>query len=317
MGMVDIVFINKSLDDAIQKCSKPSYSLMNLSNRIKHSLNVFAETIRELDYEKGCLIDNKGNVVYENTDHSNKTVHLNQTDYLEELMMNDHHIREWVDNLEKETEEIYNSTDDIGEAYSKSTKLEEEYTKNLIQYLTENGNFQINIEHNHPGAYGNNDDTNVPLDYNVFTCLSEGDVNCLLGGVEVYGENYKSSGIYVNGLVRSITAECSNGSRMSLINNNPIDTNIDTEQFINVYNNLNNKWKTYLKEIREKGINYSNQEKYIKYHKEHPNEKLLDFIHNDKNNYMKKESLKIFPSMISDDIKAFEELGFELRVDWL
>ena len=315
--MVDYNIIVKSINDAVDKCRKPSYSLSSLSNTIKHTLNQFAESIRTLEYEKGLLIDNKGNVVYENTDHNNKLVHLNENDYLEDLMMNDHHIQELVDNLEKETEEIYNTVTDVGESYSQATKLEDEYKDKVIKYLNDTGNFQINIEHNHPGAYGKKDDTNAPLDYNVFTCLSKGDVDSLLRSVEVYGENYKSSGILVQGLVRSITAECSNGSRMTLINNNPIGTTVDSEKYHEVYNNLNKKWNQYLVDVGRKGINYGDTEKYAQYYKEHPNGNLSEFIHNDKNTYMKKESLNSFPNLISDEIKAFGELGFELRLDWL
>ena len=55
--MIDKNIILKSLEDSIIKCRKPSYSLSSLSNQIKHSMNSFAESTRDLEYEKAILID--------------------------------------------------------------------------------------------------------------------------------------------------------------------------------------------------------------------------------------------------------------------
>ncbi len=180
-------------------------------------------------------------------------------------------------------------------------ELNKMLTKNY-DYLVNGGRFDIT--HNHPGPYANTD-----LDNKDFTCLSVKDMNNLTLPFYIEGE-------YSGHYVRSITADSSNGTRMTLLHNNP-DDEIDKEKYDKTAQNLVDNWT-----------------KYILDSEDNTKEKLLEFTEDWQDNHNGKlpsakvlhdAKIKIqddfaksnFEGYINDNIKDFKELGFELSYEWI
>ena len=57
--MVNTRIILKSIEDAIGKCGVYTGIISSLGNNLKHTLNEFSKSTRELPYEKAIVIDDK------------------------------------------------------------------------------------------------------------------------------------------------------------------------------------------------------------------------------------------------------------------
>ena len=163
----------------------------------------------------------------------------------------------------------------------------------------------FHITHNHPSSYRESD-----MDCGDFTCLSEADMNNLKKTF-----NWESKGIHDWYFNKSITGDCSNGTRMTLVRNTD---SFNPSVFDKARDNLIKNWR-----------------KYIKDSKENTKEALWDFVlvWQSKNNttnlpssdVLDKEKVEIqkrfakehFQDYIQDNIKDFDETGFELSFEWI
>ena len=298
--------IGKSIETI--KCRKESYQLISLTNQIKATLNRFARETRTLPYEKGILIDNKGHIIVEKTDKSIEKVSLGKDDYLYDKIV-DEYCKDIITQFEKERKELNQNPNTT---YDEFDDFDDRYEKAINDRLNSLGeDIQIHIEHNHPGAYHiDGSDTNIPLDYNVFTCLSGADIKQIRVGI-----NTSPYGSMAHNLCKSITADCSNGSRMTLINHNPVGQKMDFDKFDKASDNLHSTWREYMSSIQRVGQEYIDTFP-VKY-KDYKGNDLDKVMNDDMNKFLKKESQKMFPQMLGDVIKDFEEANCELRIDWL
>lgn len=294
--MVTKDIINKTLNEAIIKCRKPVYSHISLSNQIKGVMNKFAEQSRELDHETGWIINGKGKIVG-TAQGDEGQVEIGEVEYLKTHIENDW-CKDLIEKYRQESEEIWNHREDYT-LPDDFENLKRPYEMELTEYLKNHKECWVNIVHNHPGAYDG-----AKLDYNMFTCLSEGDMMNLVNPVMV-------SDFFLYNLNRSVTADCSNGSRMTLTNLNEINHSVNPYIFKKAIRHLNDTWANYYRTVKN-----SAQNEFYK--------RMTDLSSNtgktvkeEVNDFLKEESLKVFPKMLEDNIKEFEELGFELRVDWL
>ena len=300
--MVDKNIILKTLTEIISnKCRKPSYSLINISNHVKGAMARFARNTRAESIEHGVIIDGHGHPIKEVTgDKTGVFIPVKQmaSKVLEEKC------KDILEDYQREYDALENEEDAIF--------LRDKYERRIYERIESLGTDALfHVDHNHPGPYASAD-----LDYNIFTCLSDKDMNnCLLRAT--IGKNVGDGAFFIENIVKSKTAECSNGSRMTLVNNNPPNVMVNTEKFYKARDNLLNNWNKYVSNIRTETRDYTKivREKYKG--KGLSQEDLLVEIRNDVNEFIKEKSLEIFPKMIESNINEFEELGFELRVDWL
>lgn len=176
-------------------------------------------------------------------------------------------------------------------------------------------NLSFHVDHNHPGPY-----KTASLDYNVLTCLSPMDLNNCLLNARIQAPNGDS--FFIDNIVKSKTAECSNGSRMTLVNRNPFNHTVSTSDFNKARDNLIKTWQKYAgSTIRSDALKYAHSlvdsGKYSEGDVKRDRNDLHTEIGNDINKYLKTRSMELFPTLFKQNIKEFEDLGFELRVDWL
>ena len=307
-NMVNKSLILKAINESL-KCRKESYALIGLSNHVKGAMNQFANSTRNETIEHGVIIDGHGHTLVK-VDGNENSVHIPTETTISKIL--EEKCKDLLDDYQRE----YNALMSEGKE-NDTIFLRDKYEKEIykrIESLKEDVFF--NVDHNHPGAY-----SSAELDYNVFTCLSKADLdNCLLRGY--IGMGVGDGGFFIDNIVKSKTAECSNGSRMTLVNNNPPNAMVNVEKFNKARDNLLNTWDEYASvTIKNEALHYAHSlvdsGKYSESDVKRDRNDLRTEIGNDINAYIKKKSLEIFPNMIKDNIKEFEELGFELRVDWL
>ena len=255
--MVNTRIILKSIEDAIGKCGVYTGIISSLGNNLKHTLNEFSKSTRELPYEKAIVIDDKGNTLLEFGDKSNKEVSLDN--------------------------------------------------KKILDLLNDNPNIQLHLEHNHPGPqYGYDMDTGFA------TALSKPDMEMLLYST---GENDDFGRPLF--IFNSVTADCSNGSRMTLKRNTPFPIDIERyreaeQHLLDNFNKLTSATNEYTHEITQK--DYLDDEGNLKIPTDEGEQQaLLDKAHNIQKKYAKKNTESFF----KDNVKEFEDLGFELSFGWV
>lgn len=60
--IIENIILNASTN-IINKCRKPRYSIIKISNHIKSAMNQFAKSISDERIEHGIIIDGKGHVI--------------------------------------------------------------------------------------------------------------------------------------------------------------------------------------------------------------------------------------------------------------
>lgn len=302
--------INKSIEYNIGKCRKESYEKLSLSNNVKSAMNTFAEESKTYTVEHSVMIDQKGNVIYESVGEKDMVdVHIEEaskfiTSQVEDLL------KEFRDELD------YNRDNNIpfntGELFKK-------WGNKIADRINEE-NLQINLDHNHPSPYGEN---NMHYGSPIFTTLSADDMYLFYtNNVNLRIGNDKYGYFYFNNLISSMSCECTNGSRMSIVNKNKVTYNDDDEngvinqkQYGDAGTKLLTNWYEY-KDRMEKGMQEYQQELITKY-ANYSGSDLEDKIRKDTNNYVRNKSKEEIPPIIKESIKDFKEIGIELRVDGL
>lgn len=303
--MVNREIIYKTLSLIIDsKCKKPSYSLINISNHVKGAMNRFARSTQTQTVEHGVIIDGHGHPIKQVIGHES-SVFIPVENTVSKIL------EEKCKDILEEYKQKYLTT--VGE--ENLIFLRDKYERLIyerLESLGEDGYFHV--DHNHPGPYAD-----AELDYNMFTCLSKGDLdNCLLRSNIGVGSD--GDGFFINNIVKSKTAECSNGSRMTLVNKNPFDVVVNKRDFNIARNNLLTMWNSYYSDLKNEALHYAKDILVAKYGESQvkaDRNNLKTEIGQEVNEHLKKWSIKNFPKMIKGNIKEFEELGFELRVDWL
>lgn len=290
--MVEYSIIKEIIEKSIiLKCGKkPSYSLNSLSNQIKHTMNVFAENTRKLDYETGIIINDKGNIVKQSNheDESETSVYIGESEYFEDKLRN-----EWCKDIIDE----YNTKMNIARIKGDSIPdLMNEYQKKIEERLSLlSSDVNIHIDHNHPCMYdeGNN------LYYNISTCLSPDDIKSLVSPVVAFD-------FTLHNLIKSVTCEGSNGSRMTIINHRTTPLNVYDKKFNDAINKLVSSWSKYSIDLEYK---YKRKVYDMMNEGSFKNKNLAKYI----NQLLKEESKNIFPEYLKESMDDFEKLGFELK----
>lgn len=302
--MVSKELILKTLNESIIKCRKPSYSIINISNHVKGALNSFARNTKNEPIEHGVIIDGHGNSIVE-AEGNEYSVNIHTETTISKIL--EEKCKDILEDYQKEYDSITNENDKIF--------LRDKYERKIYERIESLGaDAQFHIDHNHPGAYAN-----AELDYNVFTSLSLPDLkNCLVRGY--IGMGVADGGFFIDNIVKSKTAECSNGSRMTLVNNNPPNVMVNSEKFTKASNNLYDSWNDYYDAIKSEALHYAKNTLVKKYGEEKvrlDRDNLKTEVGKEVNDYIKKRSMELFPKMIKGNIQEFKELGFDLRIDWL
>lgn len=304
--MVDKSIILKTLNESISKCRKPSYSIISVSNHVKGAMNRFAKNTRTETIEHGVVIDGQGHTLVE-VDGNENSVYIPTVETITNVLQ-----EKCKDILEEYLQEYDTWVNDGRE--DETMFLWDRYQNKIYERINEL-NLSFHVDHNHPGAYSESD-----LDYNMFTCLSDKDMdNCLLSAnIRTHDDKH---GFGVENIVKSKTAECSNGSRMTLVNNNPPNRSVSKSDFNKARDNLLKAWGDYSVRIKNDALHYAHglvdSGKYSETDVKRDRNDFKTEIGRDVNEYIKKRSKEIFPIMINKNIREFKELGFELRFDWL
>ena len=272
--------LNKSIT-LIVKCKVNRLGSNTLNNHIKGALNRFAETTKNLEYERMQCIDNGGNVLFERDGEENKV--------------------SWT-------------RGDMQEALSHQLG-------DLIN------------EHNHPTPFIQSDNKT----FETPTLLSKQDVSHLW---EVSTLGYDENGNAIVGTPwKSITCECSNGSRVTLTRLDGTSTDnfvIDDylykeyggdppkhtrEEFDEAYNMLRKDWVSMHRKFKEDYRQHMYQwaDNYIEIHDDF-DFKEYDLAYGKESSKFKKDFARNYDTWNGNfrfDASVFEELGFELSLEWV
>ena len=199
-----------------------------------------------------------------------------------------------------------------GEKYSWRVSSEE-----MTELVYEDGGLDtilnkggLHITHNHPGPYRESE-----YDNGDFTCLSEADMNNLKGTLTFNGERYYRD--------KSITADCSNGTRMTLVRQTD---SFNPSVFDKARDNLISNWRKYIQDSKEN----TKKELWdftLKWKEENSFENTgeviypflppSDVLHDVKVNIERKFAEEHFEEYIQPSIQEFDETGFELSFEWI
>jgi hypothetical protein len=193
---------------------------------------------------------------------------------------------------------------------------------------------QFNIDHNHPAPYGGDGD--VPLDSPIFTCLSGDDMNIFVednigfrigyntGWKHERGKTYAPDYFHFDNLIKSMSCDCSNGTRMTIVNNHkPSISKVNSEDEIHITHfwdaeaNLLKNWIDYRWRMETDASSFIYTNKQSGKYDNLNNDELMDKLKEDTDNYIRNQTRIELPKSIKNNIKEFEDLGVELRVDWL
>lgn len=286
--MVNVEIINKIFDELIIKCRKSG----GLSTRVKGRLNHFAEESRGYRKEKGLIINANGEILLER----------------------------------------------------QGTETKVQYTVSEIKELIEKTGLMgdFHKEHNHPTPYisAKNEENLLP------TCLSEADIDNLQecwvfddkNGDELYITPFKS-----------ITCECPNGSRMTLnrigigdentVRNASIDPDVFKydafhRKFNQARDNLQIAHSNFIHNLIDTGgyIDSHMDNWYKEWNKNNQhNQKILhqepidwgalespsrEEYNRERDKYIQEYTRNNYKYYIENSIKEWQELGFELSVEW-
>ena len=208
--------IYKSIDTI--KCRKEYYALIGLSNQVKGAMNRFAKSTRNETIEHGVIIDGQGHTLVE-VDGKENGVRIPVRDTITKIL--EEECKDILDAYQKEYEALNSSEEFV--PFSAQLDMQTKYEKMInerIGNLNEQG-ILFNVDHNHP-----------MLDYSMFTCLSSDDLNNCLSEV-IIGANKGIGGFTLHNVIKSITAECGNGTRMTIVNNNPMGQRTVSEDKFN------------------------------------------------------------------------------------
>lgn len=285
--MVNKDIIIKTLNEAIHKCSGYRVGNLSLGNKTKQTLNRFRNKTKDYDYEAMQFINTNGEVVLE---RDNKP------------------------------------TDDRSGAKVDFTDLN-------FDEMAENGDYDLIITHNHPGAYWEYKYVgDIPKGDGFYSKKQIATILSLDDCLQVLHTATLSNGEMVTPF-KGIVAECPNGSRMSLIRRKDYDVdNItgkgnNTKQiryqilFENAYEVLHNKWKHYLEDYDQQlkihmhswsKNHYENRPKWW-----NDRDKKNEMYYKEKTRFSKTFNKEHFnEKYLSDIIETFDNLGFELSVEW-
>lgn len=161
----------------------------------------------------------------------------------------------------------------------------------------------FHITHNHPGSYREAD-----LDNGDFTCLSEADMNNLKKTFD-----WESKGVNNWYYAKSITADCSNGTRMTLVRNTD---SFNPSVFDKARDNLISNWRKYIADSKE-----NVKEELWEFASEYKSENNVlppsDVLNDAKIKIQEEFAREHFQEYIQPSIKEFDETGFELSYEWI
>lgn len=306
--ILECLYHNGLIDNVLYaKCKKEAYSILPFNNQVKGSFNLFKDKIAlGKDIEVWCAYDSKGDLITSNTGDSDSV----GTDF-------DGAFNTLVGIVCKDI------IDDFGVIGKDNVGAFRDALVERLNSLGDKGRvFSI---HNHPTPY-----TDSSRDSLLPTALSGGDaISGFTDDVEVVLKGFPFP-LPLYNVVKCESCVCSNGSSMTIINNNPIGTDrgYSMGDYSRAYHNLYNVWHEYVSDTESSMRRMKRDivnELRVKYQREYPDISVDDAKKMEKDIrveaqrrvdvFVKERNKTVYPSVFGDVIREFNGLGFDLRFD--
>ena len=283
--MVDILFVVKSIDDAIWKCSTRRIGSNSLNNKIKGTLNKFAEKTKNNTIEQGLIIGGNGEELdwhdgtYENVSYDEDDV-INALDKNngKDLVFEHNHVGSFIDKRQSEEDEL------------------EDLVQSNMPTLLSMPDIQIFFE---TTEYNGKKIT----PFKSITADSTNGTRMTLTRIDGDGEDLTNNHVLKN------------------ISDSRYEVN---EAWKNMYSRWATFFNTYNENLKTFTANYRN-EHYQKYYDEWISKGKDDNVwqefwsnHNKERNNYAKQMIKEYyaEDVINKSVKEFKDIGFELYVEW-